>query len=545
MIKRLTSALLGLACFLSVSAATIVHPWSCDTLRPASEPIALYQGETLSLAPVFRAAGTNIDTTGWSFSLCYQTNGMSNAWWTVPGTTFAPSNDVGAAAYVFFVRAVSADSSVSYRANGLIRMLKSPGFVPNALSLPVTALDFAGISITNAPWLLPSGTNGFLSAESDPVAYPIATTALAIAQVATNATAWNDYRIGTLAQELMEEQGVREAHEVQHLNLIADASSAATNYTDEAIGALTIPQTAADIGAAPDSITGTVSRLFGYLTGSNVWFSVTNYMRTVTNVVPKLSLHELRDGVNLTIWDQEEGLLDLWMQTTNHVASAIAGAMANVPDRAWSLYTSGTGAVAPSNTTWISTPTTVIAGGLEYAKFVTSAGFVCVLTSNGMTADLEASTNGYFRIAADDGTALLEFRKTASYTIGANGNSITTTDDADGLTHVFITYSTASSDHPTIYTRAALDSGTWIAETDSGCLYTVTWSGSSGAWLAEVTCKTKLATSFVKAEATIQGKVLLHSDAPASFGGGILCSDGIHYVRPVYTNNAVSWEVVP
>jgi hypothetical protein len=35
-------------------------------------------------------------------------------------------------------------------------MLASPGYVPNAIALPVSVLDFATITVTNPPWATPA-----------------------------------------------------------------------------------------------------------------------------------------------------------------------------------------------------------------------------------------------------------------------------------------------------------------------------------------------------------------------------------------------------
>ena len=40
------------------------------------------------------------------------------------------------------------------------------------------------------------------------------------------------------------------------------------------------------------------------------------------------------------------------------------------------------------------------------------------------------------------------------------------------------------------------------------------------------------------------GETYIKNVAPISVGGGILCTDGIHKVRPVYNNGTITWQVV-
>ena len=49
---------------------------------------------------------------------------------------------------------------------------------------------------------------------------------------------------------------------------------------------------------------------------------------------------------------------------------------------------------------------------------------------------------------------------------------------------------------------------------------------------------------FVKAEYEVGGETYIKNAAPISAEGGILCTDGIHKVRPVYSGGSITWEVV-
>ena len=124
--------------------------WRVDLTDTRAQTFTRYHGETLEFEPVILSGGqalTNLD-----FScIYYQTNGMDGAWWQTDSLTFHPTNDCGAAAYRFFVNAADSAGKV-YTANGLLRLLDSPGFEPAALQLPVRSLDFSTIEVLNAPW---------------------------------------------------------------------------------------------------------------------------------------------------------------------------------------------------------------------------------------------------------------------------------------------------------------------------------------------------------------------------------------------------------
>ena len=151
----------------AIVAAPILLPaavplrWTAEASRPAPYQAQVYRGETVGLAAALTAYGQPVDLDGAQAEFCWQTNGMSSAWWTAPatvasnvvGATWTPDMDCGAASYTFFLR-VEADG-VSYRANGVLRMLGSPGATVNELPFPVRSIDFATVAYTNAPWVTP------------------------------------------------------------------------------------------------------------------------------------------------------------------------------------------------------------------------------------------------------------------------------------------------------------------------------------------------------------------------------------------------------
>ena len=112
--------------------------WTCNFPEASAVTFSVYQGETVTFEPTFRVNG--IETPLQIANIYYQTNGMADAWWKLDGSTFAPTNDVGAAAYRFFIQAAG-EGGKNYRANGTLRMLPSPGFVPNSVAAAERIID--------------------------------------------------------------------------------------------------------------------------------------------------------------------------------------------------------------------------------------------------------------------------------------------------------------------------------------------------------------------------------------------------------------------
>jgi hypothetical protein len=283
-----------------------------------------------------------------------------------------------------------------------------------------------------------------------------------------------------------------------------------------------------------------VYRLFS---GSNIVMEVTNYNSRVNP--PAMKLERLNDkGIYEVMWTETNGLERTYNRAASNTAEQVAAlekkAAETYAPRGWSATTSGLGADAPKDTTWISTPTTVIAGGLEYSKVVTSSGQLWFLRSNGMVANVGGNSGGYFDISASDGTSVFSIEKTDSYMapvdadgISVNGNTVT------------IRLSVVSADHPFLrYTPTLNAPITWQKEEDGfSAPIAVSWSGSSGAWVATVTTTAK--EGFFQFEFFQEGGTKIKSGGAMDVStGGILCTDGIHKCRPVYNSNGtVTLEV--
>lgn len=189
--KRAAAIVLIAELCLALTASAKTFEWRITSPQAHAETFTAYHGETVRFNPVWSGALSNVT----SSVLYYQTNGMDRTWWQADGLTFAPSNDVGAASYRFFIRATDPEG-VNYTANGLLRLMESPGFVPNTITPPVAALDFDSIDVSNAPY--------YTKAETDAKIVELAPTP--------------DLSGYATTQSLMAE--------------VSSASQSATNYTD-------------------------------------------------------------------------------------------------------------------------------------------------------------------------------------------------------------------------------------------------------------------------------------------------------------------------
>ena len=326
-----------------------------------------------------------------------------------------------------------------------------------------------------------------------------------------------------------------------------------------------ITLSASDVGAPSTGMFNASSNLastadskatmaIAYLQGDDAKVVVTNYDSAVT--IPSMSLQQrVADGGSnywkvvwneMTRWNRFTGDGFDWAAWCGFgcFRTNVLAQLDQKADRAWGFYESHTGNYAPDGYAWISSPKIAIAAGLAYQRTITSEGAVWVLESNGLVTETGGNmTNGFFRISDGENNSLFEIVKGNKRPVGAQAGSVTT-ESVMGITHIHVTYNVVSESHPTVVVCNDLAAGNWKAETSGDCIANVSWTGSSGAYVAEVWGKTPQSSLFVKAEYEVGGETYIKNTAPISADGGILCTDGIHKVRPVYNNGSITWEVV-
>lgn len=585
--------ILVVTCLLAaLGGSAKTFEWRISTPSVRAETFTAYHGETVRFNLVFSGAMSNVSAQ----AIYYQTNGMGSADYfpPIPGTVFAPSNDIGAAEYRFFIRCRDADG-VDYTANGRLRLLDSPGFEPSVVELPVKSLDFATVDVANAPYYTKTETDSRI-VELAPVTGDYET----VSNRATNARSKTDLAVYTPAPWILSDstmsgrmnwddtrkvwvgdgnsmytpssaelyfsngtwiydmgyvyscQAPEDSLSISLDNFpyafvrtttglvpaddtlaktsqLAQAAQAATNYTDEAVASIPVPDlsdyathaqatNAARAVAAP--LEENVGVLWQYVLGDTVWFAVTNYMRTVEGVVPSLQLWEVRDGATNLVYHSTEEITNFVNAATTELRTEITNAM---PSKAWSRYQSATGAEnpQPGEITIVSTPTVMMTGGGEWNRYVHTGGSsVWVLRSSGLTTFGGSADGAFFSVEDDEGVAQFEIRRSDSYEVDALPSA--TGFDGDDFQ---VTYNLpASGNPPTLYASTNLATTAFAAE-ENGSIdslgITVNWASSGGLWRATIVQDVKAPALFVHAKALQEGSIVVKNNAPTSLSGGI------------------------
>lgn len=277
--------------------------------------------------------------------------------------------------------------------------------------------------------------------------------------------------------------------------------------------------------------------VYQLLMGSNVVAEVTNYNSRVR--APSFRLLQLDPDTKeyFTVWAETNGLTRTLNEAKAHTDAATNTLGLAKADRAWSKYTSGLGADAPAGVTWISTPETVVAGGYEYAKQVTTHGEVWVLSSNGL--GLGADTNSFFAVKSGDGETLFSIEKTDSVLVGV---------DADGISVsggvVTIPIGVVSQDPPVCYAANSLVNATWTDLTQAplpAWVTSATCTGTPGAWVW--TIETTAPSAFFQFRVLQPGATVIRNNAQTDLSAGILINGTRFY--PHINNGTLTWTTTP
>ena len=244
----------------------------------------------------------------------------------------------------------------------------------------------------------------------------------------------------------------------------------------------------------------------------------------------------------ITVWAETNGL-SRTLAAANEYADAATNALARAKaDRAWSRHTSGLGADAPAGVTWISTPETVIAGGYEYAKYVTSQGEVWVLTSNGL--GLGADTNSYFAVKSGDGETLFSIEKTDSVLVGVDADGISV-DSAEGV--VSIPLNVVSAEAPVCYAANTLVNATWSAIDPADSSTWPAWvtgafcGQTTNGWLWQI--RTAAPSAFFQFRVLQPGATVIRNNAQTDLSAGILINGTRFY--PHISGGTLTWTTTP
>ena len=554
MTKRILPLILLAA---SCLAQTVTLRWAAELgdARPAR--FTLVRGDTVELvADLFAEERPYAPATA-DASLLWQTNGMDALWWEVPAAvvsnrvsaTWTPAMDCGAASYLAHFRVGSSTGSV-FRAYARLAMQHGPGDPVNALPLPVPVLDFDKIVVTNAPWGEGGGTDG----------QAVTNIVEGIVRDATNAlprgVTIDVQGVGeTFSYKLTSSPTIYWEDDTDGAKPVLDTLIAAEQLHDE--GLLNAEDLAAvALSGSYDDLSGTPSLgtaayrdaddfatradeqlVYQLLMGSNVVAEVTNYNSRTRS--PQLRLLQLDQDTKeyFTVWAETNGLTRTLNEAKAYADTVWQDLEDSKAPRAWSRTTSGLGADAPEGVTWISTPETVVAGGYEYAKHVTTHGEVWVLTSNGM--GFGGDTNSFFAVRSGDGETLFSIEKTDSVLVGVDADGISV---AGGV--VTIPLGVVSQDPPVCYAANSLVNATWADLSEVGLpawVESATVSGQPGAWVWTV--ETTAPSAFFQFRVLQPGATVIRNNAQTDLSAGILI-DGTRYY-PHDQNGTLIWTTTP
>ena len=291
-----------------------------------------------------------------------------------------------------------------------------------------------------------------------------------------------------------------------------------------------------------------------FLDGSNVVFSITNYLSGSYNLdAAKLRILELRDGAYQEVYNSRDEILLHIDDFSNRyvrvaldaVVDEVAARLASKADRDWGKYTSA-GGEAPSNTVYMTAPNTVFAGGLEYERVAVGEGTICVLTTRGAPVWTQGD-EGTFKFQDDGGTNYFGFAKTDSYTIGANTDGITV---QGGM--VTLNYNITMSGRPCVWYKSSLSSGAWEqlnlpdGSPVAGASHAVTWEANPDPGTQVCYINVGNAPSgFFRATVEVAGEAKFMTNMPADLSGGIISTNtatGVNgVVKPSFNGSSVIW----
>ena len=162
--------------------AAVPLKWTVETSRVQPVTFEAYHGETLSFEATLQSYGKPHSTGFNDYQIYWQTNGMEDVYWSAPATCqdnvvtarFTPEMDTGANVVRGFLGCPGED----FRAAFQLRLRPSPGATPNAIDLPASVIDFAKVTVRNAPWATVALVEDLFDRNQHPVPYVISETAM-------------------------------------------------------------------------------------------------------------------------------------------------------------------------------------------------------------------------------------------------------------------------------------------------------------------------------------------------------------------------------
>lgn len=281
------------------------------------------------------------------------------------------------------------------------------------------------------------------------------------------------------------------------------------------------------VGGRVDSLGTTVNAWQTYWDGDDVRLTVTNYYGSLGTpslyLEQKMPADEGHDAPWFkSVWDERtrwNAFMPAWDELTNSVA-----------DRAWGVYDSSTGGFSPDGLLQLSQDEIMISGGMSWQKTVTAGGCACwILKATTPTTFSGRLEDGFFRILDADGSPLFEIVKGDKRIVPATASDLSV--DGGVMT---VRYNVEAAEHPVMEVCADLKAAAWQAE-DAATVARVSWSGSSGAWVATVTPVGAPSSMFARATYEAGGNTYIRNHVAVSTDRVVI--GGIEYTVTVETVN--------
>lgn len=279
--------------------------------------------------------------------------------------------------------------------------------------------------------------------------------------------------------------------------------------------ALVLPLAAGAVTATKEYVDRRVDRvqeqtaaLGAYLNAEDARFVSTNYDSAVR--LPEAYFEvKLPDGTWSTVWRE----MTRWRAFLDGAFLQATNALAKKGEKEWGFFDAATGAPAPDGFAWLSMPRVAVCAGAAYQRLATASGSYWVLEANGLVANMNGTTNGFFRVEDEEGAAQFEIVKGDKRTIFAAPGSQTV--EVMGVSHIFTTYEvTGAAEPPVAYFTRSLAPVEWIAATDAACPFNVRWTQSGETWTCEWWPKASEPAGFMRAAFTIGGETRIRCVAP-------------------------------
>ena len=288
--------------------------------------------------------------------------------------------------------------------------------------------------------------------------------------------------------------------DIEGLASLADAATA-TNAEQSAALASQASQLSQQ-SQSLSTLGSQVNAIGAHLNAEDARFVATNYNSATHLPEAYVEVKVTENGVSswLSVW-REMTRWNWFLGIYTNDFAALSAALATKGEREYAFYDGVTGEPAPDGFFWIAQPRVAVAAGMSYQRYVDTGGAVWVLESNGMVADVNGTTNGYFRISDDEGNVQFEIVKGSSHTVAAAPGAVSHA-TVMGVTHWYTTYAvTNATSAPVAMFCRDIGSPEWYAETDGDCPCNVLWANpESGVYVCEWWAKGTEPRMFMKAE---------------------------------------------